>query len=300
MRIIQPSVSLITEKDPFKKIELAGRTCYKSEDKITDTSAKKFVGMLISRGHLAMCEHAIFCFTKVFDNYLEAVNTVDMIDFKDSNVTITEIRDKKYRVIFSANMRVLIEQQLIEFDNNWNIVYLAPIAKLGMVLCDFEDDIADKTDYEIYNHRYTTMRFITDRGVTHELVRHRKCSFAQESTRYVNYTKSEMLFIEPTNYKNWNPQLQGMFLSACSVAEEDYCFMMNHGAVAQQARAVLPNAIKTEIVITTYDEEWRHIYELRCDKTAHPDCRRVANASKSIYLSTYGENALHDFNEEEV
>lgn len=300
MKIIQPSVSLITEKDPFKKIELAGRTCYKSEDKITDTSAKKFVGMLINRGHLAMCEHAVFCFTKVFNNYLEAVNTVDMIDFKDSNVTITEIRNKKYRVIFSANMRVLIEQQLIEFDSDWNIAYLAPIAKLSMVLCDFEDDIVDKTDYEIYNHRYTTMRFITDRGVTHELVRHRKCSFAQESTRYVNYTKGEMLFIEPTDYENWNPQLQGMFLSACSVAEEDYCFMMNHGAVAQQARAVLPNAIKTEIVITTNDAEWRHIYELRCDKTAHPDCRRVANASKSIYLSTYGEDALHDFNEEEV
>lgn len=291
MRIIQPSVALINEKDPYKKIELAGRTCYKSEDKITDTSASKFVGMLINHGHLAMVEHAVFCFYLI-TNKVRAQELESHYEHPDEIHVTNVVINNEHRVIITANLRTMIENNLVSLNEDYSINSFKFVTNEGMTLCDFETDIVNKTAEEILKHRYTTMRFITDRGVTHELVRHRKCSFAQESTRYVNYLKNGMLFIEPYDYKNWNPQLQGIFLSSCSVAEGNYNYMMEHGAVAQLARAVLPNALKTELVITTYDEEWRHIFELRCDKAAHPDCRNVMNMAKSIYLSIYGIDAL--------
>lgn len=290
MKLIKPEVLLINEKDPFKKMELAGRTCYKSEAKITETSAKKFCGMLIKNNHLAMAEHAVFCFYNVVNKTYAYNLETKYKQYNDSHVTVVELGNGYYRIIFTANLRVLIENSLITFDADWNIIDLAPTSDL--TLCDFEEDIKCKRQEEILQHRYTTMRFITDRGVTHELVRHRKCSFAQESTRYVKYNQGNMQFIEPTNYENWTPELQGYFLSACSTAENCYCKMMEHGAIAQTARAVLPNAIKTEIVVTTYDEEWKHIYELRCSKAAHPDIKNIMDISKSMYLQTYGEDAL--------
>lgn len=292
MRIIQPSVALIDEKDPYKKIELAGRTCYKSEDKITDTSAAKFVGMLIKHGHLAMVEHAVFCFYTI-TNKVRAQELESYYEHPDEIHVTNVIINNEHRVIITANLRTMIENNLVNLNEDYSINSFKFVTNEGMTLCDFETDIVNKTAEEILKHRYTTMRFITDRGVTHELVRHRKCSFAQESTRYVNYTKNNMLFIEPIDYKNWSPQIQGCFLSLCSVAEDNYRFMMENGLVAQLARAILPNALKTELVITTYDEEWRHIFELRCDKAAHPDCRNVMNMAKSIYLSVYGLDALN-------
>ena len=287
MKIIQPSVALIDEKDPYKKIELAGRTCYKSEDKITDTSAPKFVGMLINRGHLAMVEHAVFCFYTITNKVRAQELELQYRHPDEIHVTDTVISNNEHRVIITANLRTMIENNLVSLNEDYSINSFKFVTNEGMTLCDFETDIENKTSEEILKHRYTTMRFITDRGVTHELVRHRKCSPAQESTRYVNYTKGDMLFIEPAEYEKWNPQMKGCFLSSCSVAEDNYRFMMEHGAVAQQARAVLPNAIKAELVITTYDEEWRHIFELRCDKAAHPDCRKIMLKAQELYNKIY-------------
>lgn len=172
--------------EELKKIERAARTCYKSEDKITEdgSSARKMVAGLIKSGHEAMLEHG------------------------------------------------------------------------GL-----------------------TVRFVCDRGVSHELVRHRMASFAQESTRYCNYSKdkfgNELTFVMPTLYKSdfmedeaWNCWVETM-----KKCEESYMKLIKMGVSPQMARSVLPNSLKTEVVVTANWREWRHILSLRCAPDAHPDIR---------------------------
>lgn len=122
-----------------------------------------------------------------------------------------------------------------------------------------------------------TVRFITNRGVTHELVRHRLCSFAQESTRYVRYD-GDMEFIKPV----WWPKDEIMyrpshirFIKYLEYVEATYKFLLTGDWQLQQAREVLPNALKTEIVVKANIREWRHIFSLRCSKAAHPQMREI-------------------------
>jgi thymidylate synthase (FAD) len=153
-----------------------------------------------------------------------------------------------------------------------------------------EDRIEEGSDAKIISHIKSlkhestlehgsiTVKFVTDRGVTHELVRHRICSFTQESTRYCNYGKgkfgSEITVIEPffwqpedTNYFTWK--------LACEDAESAYLDMLEHGAKPQEARSILPNSLKTEIVVTCNVREWRKIFELRTANAAHPQIRQI-------------------------
>lgn len=194
MNILQPSVEFVTpinREAILERVEQVGRTCYKSEDKITAESAPKFVEMLVSRGHEAMIEHI--------------------------NLTI---------------------------------------------------------------------KFITNRGVTHEMVRHRVASYAQESTRYVNYSKDKHgsginvldiatgFYYDLTNpndllkYKVWQ--------EAMSNAETSYLTLLKLGATPQEARDVLPISTKTEINMTCNLREWRHFIKLRASKYAHPEIRMLA------------------------
>lgn len=183
MKIVAPAVNLlwITE-EPEKMIELSGRTCYKSEDRITDESAGKFVKMLTTSGHHAMIEHAAASF-----------------------------------------------------------------------------------------------RIITDRGITHEIVRHRLASYAQESTRFCNYSKNkynnECTFIQPPNL-NYNQVI--IWKEACTAAEAHYFSMLEAGCSPQIARSVLPNCLKTEIVMMANLREWRHFIKLRGSQYAHPQIRPIA------------------------
>lgn len=186
MKIINARYSIETPIDGaeiLKRIEKAGRTCYKSEDRITDESAKVFVRKLIERGHESVLEH-------------ESI----------------------------------------------------------------------------------TVRFVCDRGVSHEIVRHRLASYSQESTRYCNYSgdrfENQITFIKPCfldegtgGYKLWK---QSMF-----VAEKEYFELLNWGCTPQEARSVLPSSIKTEVVMTANLREWRHFLKLRTAKAAHPQMREL-------------------------
>jgi thymidylate synthase (FAD) len=167
-----------------KLIELAGRTAYKSEDKISDTSYDAFIRGIIKRKHEAVIEF--------------------------------------------GTMEV---------------------------------------------------KFVTNRGVTHELVRHRLCSFLQESTRYCNYGKdkfdNEITVIEPTTWDEYSPLDQQDWREAIEFAEKKYLALIAHGRSPQQARGILPNDLKTEICVRTNFREWRQIFRLRCASTAHPDIRAL-------------------------
>ncbi len=187
MKIIEASHEILTPSDfiaEAKLIELAGRTAYKSEDKITSDSYDSFIRGIIKRGH-------------------EAV---------------------------------------IEFGS-------------------------------------MAVRFICDRGVSHELVRHRMCSFLQESTRYVCYANqkfgSELTVIRPSDWNTWPETSQASWLSQMSSSEDQYLKMIHDGLKPQQARSVLPNSLKTEIIVRANFREWRHIFHLRCARDAHPDMRAL-------------------------
>lgn len=186
MKIVNAGYEILTpinKQEILKYLEIAGRTCYKSEDKITETSSSDFVKMLIKRGHEAMIEH--------------------------------------------------------------------------------------------YN---MTVKFVCDRGVSHEIVRHRIASYGQESTRYVNYSKgkfgSEITVIKPLFYEEGTKNYK-LWCESMEQSERIYMALIENGSSPQEARSVLPNSLKTEIVVTMNMREWRHFFKLRTASVAHPQMQEI-------------------------
>ena len=144
--------------------------------------------------------------------------------------------------------------------------------------------LINKGHEAMIEHNSISVKFICDRGVSHELVRHRLASFAQESTRYCNYSDdkfgNEITVIEPCFFNIRGSSIQrviqrGIWVNSCKNAEESYFKLIENGASPQEARTVLPNSLKTEIVMTMNVREWRHFFKLRCDKAAHPQMREL-------------------------
>ena len=278
MKIIKPSVeffgALPTDyENALRFIEKAGRTCYKSEDKITDDSAEKFVKKLINAKpypHLAMIEHSNFVIKNSL-NYWPINHDINKF-----------LKDLYYKDCWyiGGNLRAWFEHcKQTGFTSECEPFYAAygELFNLQMPDCfemKWETCPHDEIPKEL--HRYSA-KFICDRGVSHELVRHRPCSFAQESTRYVNYCGKDMEFVEPAGYENWSLDAKTTFAASCEYAEFSYGQMINYSLKPQQARAVLPNALKTEIVVTADAAEWQHIKNLRTASGAHPDMQRVMN-----------------------
>jgi thymidylate synthase (FAD) len=136
-----------------------------------------------------------------------------------------------------------------------------------------------KNEHEaMLEHSVLSIKIICDRGVSHEIVRHRLFSFAQESTRYCNYSKDkfgkEIAVISPkfVDYKEYY-----IWKRACKKSEKSYFKLLSQGVSPQIARSVLPTCLKTEIVVTGNYREWRHFFKLRCDKAAHPQIRDIAD-----------------------
>ena len=184
MKIINPSAEIISSSLMLEKtIEYSGRLCYKSEDKITDTSHESFIARLMESKHESVLEH-------------------------------------------------------------------------GSI----------------------SVHFICDRGVSHELVRHRIASFSQESTRYCNYSKDkfeqEITVIKPCFWSEDSIQYEH-WKHACERAENAYFCLLSSGSTPQETRSVLPNSLKTELVVTANPREWLHIFRLRTAKEAHPQMREI-------------------------
>ena len=262
MKLIESKVEII-EQQPglegvYKQIELAGRTCYKSEDKITEDSAKEFVDRMINSKHGAMLEHGTV--------YLKFYNTqtwVSEMTLEDSTYTGLFYTKNKYSkcnqvedyMYVTTNLRVLIENNRLD-DLRW---------------------ICEPTEF---HEKRITARFTCDRGVSHEIVRHRVMSFAQESTRYCNYSKdkfgNELTFIKPSWYSKTLENKHGGFERFLEDSQSLYISLLDQGYLPQEARACLPNALKTEIVVTGFESDWEHFFELRTAGAAHPDMRKLA------------------------
>lgn len=314
MNIVQQSYEIIKEPDIYKKIELVARTCYKSEDRITKTSAKKMVNNLIKNNHLAMLEHASLAFILDKQSYDEirkiAINRhgyskYHNVNFYNSKLRYLEFSSfkeifkmKPVRYMMSGNIRSLLELfsalsvdyyempiSLYEQLNEYEIFreYLKKycshmhIDKTRTSSSKIVTDYSELSHKERMQHERLTVKFITDRGISHELVRHRRCSFAQESTRYCNYSsdKKGMTFIDslfPKDSKEYE-----LWLDNCSHVERLYN-ELNETSTPEVCRAILPNCIKTEIVVTTNFEQWSHIFAERVNETTgkvHPQMKQL-------------------------
>lgn len=276
MKIIEQSHEIINRnQDPLKLIEICARTCYKSEDKITDTSARSMVKMLLNKKHLSTIEHATVALKVPITLY----NRVKRLD--DGFLKFTK-NTQKSRYIISGNYRAFYEffgKYKYDYDD---IRYLESFLHCNCPEIFEKDESIQRIFYidEIHEsemtteekkvHAYRTVKFITSRSVTHELVRHRPCSFSQESQRYVRYD-GNMEFIKPV----WLKGEQRYFIWACENAEESYYDLLNVGWKPEQAREVLPNSTKTEIIVTCNLTEWLHIFKLRTSKQAHPQIKSL-------------------------
>lgn len=144
---------------------------------------------------------------------------------------------------------------------------------------DFVDRLIKREHFSPLEHEKITVKFIVDRGVSHEIVRHRLASYSQESTRYCDYSRGffnkEITVIEPCFLRR-DSVAYSVWEDACRRAEDAYFALKEHGCTPQEARAVLPTSLKTELVMTANLREWRHFCKLRANPAAHPQMREVA------------------------
>lgn len=273
MKLIKPSFEIWEQpaglEGVYKQIERVGRVCYKSEDKITEDSAKPFVDRMIKSGHGAMLEHGT-----VYLQFFWAGAVCQQCNQATPNKLLDRYAGNKYSIVryhgndvyVTTNLRVLVE-------NNWL------------------DDLKYICEPTESHERRITVHFVCDRGVSHEFVRHRAMSFAQESTRYCNYSKdkfgNELTFIIPNwvnthcpNKEQEGPSVPDMkWSSAMLNAEASYKILLKMGWTPQQARAVLPNSLKTELVVTGFTSDWNHFFDLRARGTTgapHPQAKELA------------------------
>ena len=167
----------------------------------------------------------------------------------------------------------------------------------------FLRNIVKRGHEAVLEHINVTLKFVCDRGVSHELVRHRLASYCQESTRYCNYSNEKfgrsVAVIEPS-YLRDDPDAYMVWQSACNLAESAYFTLLDLGRTPQEARAVLPNSLKTEVMMTANIREWRHFLKLRCAPAAHPQMREVALMALKLLYEQYPvlfEDIYHEYHE---
>lgn len=303
MKLIESKVELI-EQQPglegmYKQIELAGRTCYKSEDKITEDSAKEFVDRMIKLGHGAMLEHGTVYLKLPAQGLLIQMSKHNHIDYENN----------KYSKTILVFEKTMYPEQHLKINENEEMFipgccwcYVTTNLRV-LVENGWLDDLQYVCEPTEHHEKRITARFTCDRGVSHEIVRHRVMSFAQESTRYCNYGKdkfgNEITFIEPTWYSVVTDEQREAFDDFLSISEESYMALLDkwenrtpdkryktkfkgNPLTPQQARQVLPNALKTEIIVTGFESDWKHFLKLRTAGAAHPDMRKLAVELKEL------------------
>lgn len=306
MRVIKPSVEIITPDNPLGHIEKCGRVCYKSESRITPGSSEKFCKAIIARGHEAVLEHYVFLFemgSKVFDGLQYTVKQLEIHEGWRSFLRFTRDPSTMRRLV-SGNVRAwrdfmahcvkaysrlpgymyaFVEENPVLFPEYQGEGYFAEKNSKGLFRPVSAESLT--APLEVLVHCNLTLKFTCDRGVSHEIVRHRPASYCQESTRYCNYSSGdfgdEITVIEPMFLVPGTPPYH-VWLMAGNRAEASYFALLDSGCTPQEARAVLPNSLKTEVVMTAPVQEWLHFFNLRCSTAAHPQMREVALLGQAL------------------
>ena len=274
MKIIQPNVIELKQSPGFegilKHIELCGRTCYKSEDKITDDSCYRFVNMLKEHAHGAMLEHGTVYLAIPMNDVMDWASSEQLpnlryLDFV-RKLPYSKCYIENFNYYITTNYRVIIENNLEDFMEKY------------------------KSECTEHHLKRRTFKITCNRGVSHEFVRHRVFSFAQESQRYCAYNKEkfgkEIKVIEP-NVLSFNScddmSSYLVWTRSCENAEKAYFWLLENGATPQEARDVLPNATATELIMTGFESDWEHFFNLRCAKDAHPQAKYLADIIKGQF-----------------
>lgn len=283
MRLIKPSFEIWDQQEGlegiYKQIERCGRVCYASDP--VEGKAKDFVDRMIKLGHGAMLEHSTLY---LIERWKKDTNIVPKYDYNPYSKVIIRNHEGETWKYITTNYRVLAE-------NDWM------------------NDLQYLCEPTEFHEKRVTVHFVCDRGVSHEFVRHRVMSFAQESTRYCNYSKdkfgNELTFILPPwvderqlgeqNSQELLIQMGSLsnptytqedlnelyFLFSLASSEVQYFNLINNGWKPQQARAVLPNSLKTELVMTGFVSDWKRFFRLRSRiaKTGkpHPQAQELAD-----------------------
>lgn len=309
MKLIEPFAHILDVSNQLKKVEYCGRICYKSEDTITEDSYIKFIKNIINRGHESVLEHGNYIFTcddniwkDVYEHYVNIPFEYYAYLGYSARLRFTTFQN---RYIISGNIRAwrdffrvcidaykgteneLIGYQLCElfFGEHIAFVDLYPQGyQIGSVnhkehYKNQITNISELTPDEQKIHWTETAHFICSRAISHELVRHRALSVSQVSQRYVAYNKdkfgNEVTFITPLWTKQ-QPSAEYTFNDTMCIAEHRYLRLLNENMLqAQEARELLPNATKTELVMTGTIGEWIHFFNLRTSLAAHPEMRRI-------------------------
>ena len=288
MKLIKQSFEILDQQcgleGIYKQIEISGRTCYKSEDKITEDSAKEFVDRMIKSGHGAMLEHGTV--------YLA--------------IPISEWRcTDDYRDSYISNPYSNVNDSLVNWENNEGIIYITTNLRV-LVENGWLDDLQYICEPTEYHEKRITVKFTTDQGILREFTRHRVFSFAVESTRYCNYSKNrfsnEVTFIQPNwisdkDIENYHMDFGyftdqdtnhitavNRFMSALKNAEYFYMELIKLGWKPQQARNILPLATKCDMIMTGFVSDWKHFFELRDAASAHPQAQELAHSLHKTFI----------------
>ena len=286
-----------------KHIEKCGRTCYKSEDKITDTSAEAFIEGILKSGHESVIEHAnlIFKIDAVGDNLHKVCAVASQV--KGLNYLASDSD-----ILVSGDMRTFRDISRLGY-NDFDIWFrqngLEVFANTTQEVRYLDGTIAlqgiqylDKSSrYDNLNH--ITIHMITNLSCYKDITRHRLASFSIESTRFCNYSKgkygSELTILKPVNLVTDTPEYNE-WLACMHDAEKHYLKMCELGCRADQSRLCLPHSIKADVIMTANVAEWKHIFNLRCDKAAHPDVRKVMLAALELFYKS-GYETFNDLYE---
>ncbi len=269
MKLIKPSFEILEQlpglEGMYKQIELAGRTCYKSEDKITEDSAKEFVDRMIKSGHGAMLEHGTV-YLSLDMTSREQYFKYCYNKFSKANST-GSAEYSTWRGFVTTNYRVLLE-------NDWL------------------DDLKYLCEPTEHHEKRVTVKFICDIGISREFNRHRVDSVSEQSTRYCNYSKDKfgnvITYIIPNdcpsliegNKQEYSPfeitDAEVELMNAYQDAQRHYLNLIELGWKPQQARRVLPLGTATELIHTAFVSDWKHFFELRDHSAAHPQAIELA------------------------
>ena len=297
MKVVKQSASVIKGLSPMEHIERIGRICYKSEDKIAEGTAAKFVNAMYTSKHHAMLEHYRFIMEvspviyelleRVKHEYFEMTNTeyggrqrfvisfsarglINLVEDSDCvhhgvmPMAVAGVRDE----LIAHIIKMYNCHELFGWDKDKTIML-----STGAEFIANSPNVMNKTEWE--HHGWRSIHCITDRGISHELVRHRVCSFAQESTRYCNYDKDKFgreITVIDQGFEEGSPEYH-LWDAVCMMSEVYYASMIKSGVKPEMARSILPSCLKTEIIVTANIKEWNHIIDLRVYEItgkAHP------------------------------
>lgn len=293
MKTIEPFFQIQDDLDSSSvavRLEACGRICYKSEDKITEDSAIPFVSKIAAHGHNSVLEMAVLTFRVICRQ-----NQIDeLVDCQPKFLVIDKLPEG---MLLSGSMRAFKELYLLhrenQLANNLMLVLVGLVPYLFEKIIDVNKIQARDRSISItkmnlsevdqlpgelrLRHRFVSVKFVVNRAVTHELVRHRLCSFLQESQRYCRYSEdkfdNQVTFIKPMFFVEESKEYQ-LWKEAMEQAEATY-FKLLETSTPQAARTVLPNSCKTEIIVFCNLIEWQHIFTLRTSTAAEPSMREI-------------------------